>query len=313
MNSECYIGIDISKEQLDIAVLPGNQHWQCSYHDSELEQLALQLRQLDPVRIVVEATGKLEYQLVAVLSSIQLPITVINPKRIRDFARAEGIAAKTDRLDAIVLARFAKRHLPDLRQLPDEQQLLLKEIVTRRRQLIDSREAERCRVQQAIPAIQPDIQRHIAWLDEEIKRYDQRRDDTIQQHPEWQEAYRELAGVKGVGPITASTMIAALPELGKLNRKQIAALVGLAPIANDSGKRTGYRAIRGGRADIRKVLYMAALVAMIHNPKIKAFAERLKVQGKRPKVVIVAAMRKLLTILNAIMKQHYGQIQENNA
>jgi len=305
MNGELNVGIDISKQTLDIAIIPDNKHWQCQNEVKEIEKLCQQLKQYNPARIVVEATGKLEYKLVSAMIEYELPLIVVNPARIREFARSEGTRAKTDKVDAFVLARFGEMHRPEPRVLPSDEQRLLKELVTRRRQLVDIRDAERCRLQQMVPALKNDIERHIEWLQQEIERYNQKLDDTIKQNRIWREICQQITEVKGIGPVTAATLIAALPELGKLDRKQIAALVGVAPIANDSGKRRGYRPIYGGRADIRKVLYMAATIAMRYNDKIKAFAKRLKEAGKKPKVVTVACMHKLLTIVNAKVKEHY--------
>ena len=307
MNGEINIGIDISKQTLDIAIIPENKHWQCKNEEKDIEKLCKQLKKNNPARIVVEATGKLEYKLLTAMIEHQLPLIVVNPLRIREFARAEGTHAKTDKVDAFVLARFGEKHRPQTRMLPSEEQRLLKEIVTRRRQLVDNREAERCRLQQTAPALRGDIERHIQWLQQEIERYDQKLDDTIKQNPLWRDVYQQIIDVKGIGPVTAATIIAMLPELGKLDRKQIAALVGVAPIPNDSGKKKGYRSIHGGRADIRKVLYMAAQIAIMHNQKISTFAKRLKDARKKPKVITVACMRKLLTILNAIVKEQYQE------
>jgi len=232
---------------------------------------------------------------------VGLPIVVINPRQARDFARATGRLAKTDALDAAVLAHFAEAIRPTPRPLPDETAQQLAALVARRRQLVEMRTAENNRLHGTAPNLRPRINRHIAWLDQELETINQDLETMIQSSPLWRAKEELLRSVPGVGPTVARTLVAELPELGHLNRKEIAALVGVAPLNRDSGTLRGRRAIWGGRASVRLVLYMAALVASRRNPVIKAFYDRLLAAGKTPKVALVACMRKLLTILNTML------------
>src|SRR5581483_4200368 len=246
--------------------------------------------------------GGFEGELVAALAAAQLPVVVTNPRRVRNFARATGRLAKTDKLDAQLLAQFAAALRPDIRPLPSAEQDHLTALLTRRRQIVDMLTAEQNRLHTVRAPLGEDITEHIAWLRQRLAKFDHEIDDFIHGSPLWSDQEALLQSVPGVGPITASTIVAFLPELGTLNRQEIAALVGLAPIAQESGKKQGKRRIFGGRAPVRSVLYMAALSARTHNPVIKRFYEHLLDQGKPKKVALTACMRKLLVILNALLR-----------
>jgi len=253
-------------------------------------------------RIVLEATGGYETNLAAALAAAGLPVVVINPKRVRDFAKASGVFAKTDRIDAHVLARFGEMIAPPVRALPDEAQRELTELLDRRMQLVVMRAQEKARLTTVLPVARRDIKEHIAWLDKRITKFEGDLSQRLRNSEVWKEKVELLDSVPGVGKVTIFTLLARLPELGRLNRGQVAALVGVAPFNDDSGKRRGQRFIQGGRCDVRCVLYMAALTAKRHNPAIKQFFERLIAAGKPFKVAMTACMRKLLTIINVIMK-----------
>ena len=297
-----FVGIDVSKERLDVAVRPSGG---CdSFRNDELGIKALvnRLAEIHPALVVLEATGGIERQLTRALASAELPIVVINPRQVRDFAKASGQLAKTDTIDAIVLARFAEAIRPAVRPLPDDTLLELRALISRRRQLTEMIVAERNRLSQASKSVKRRIEAHIRWLQAELGRADKDLDQSIRQSPIWKENENLLRSVPGIGPVVSRTLLAELPELGKLNRKQIAALVGIAPLNRDSGTLRGRRTVWGGRATIRATLYMAALVASRRNAVIRAFYQRLRNAGKAPKLALVACMRKLLTILNAMIK-----------
>ena len=297
-----FVGIDVSKERLDVAVRPSGG---CdSFRNDELGIKALvnRLTEIHPALVVLEATGGIERQLTRALASAELPIVVINPRQVRDFAKASGQLAKTDIIDAIVLARFAEAIRPAVRPLPDDTLLELRALISRRRQLTEMIVAERNRLSQASKSVKRRIEAHIRWLQAELGRADKDLDQSIRQSPIWKENENLLRSVPGIGPVVSRTLLAELPELGKLNRKQIAALVGIAPLNRDSGTLRGHRTVWGGRATIRATLYMAALVASRRNAVIRAFYQRLRNAGKAPKVALVACMRKLLTILNSMIK-----------
>ncbi len=300
--SEVFIGIDVSKDHLDLAVLPSGQTWRTPNRPEELSALAGRLSALSPALIVLEATGGLELPALTALAAEGLPVVAVNPRQIRDFARALGHLAKTDRLDSLVLARFAQSVRPALRPIPDQEALLLKELVSRRRQIVDMIVAEKNRRASTLPPLHPMIDAHIRYLEAELKRLDQEMNQRIRQSPAWAAKEKLLTTVPGVGPVVARTLIAALPELGDLNRKEIAALVGVAPLACDSGQFKGKRRTWGGRAAVREKLYMAALVGIRVNQTLQAFYLRLLQHGKPKKLAIVACMRKLLTILNAMVR-----------
>lgn len=308
--SSIFVGIDVSKAQLDIAVRPSGVRESVSNDNAGIEALVKRLGEIQPSLIVLEATGGLERGVTRALTSAELPVVVVNPRQVRDFAKATGQLAKTDRIDALVLARFAQAVRPALRLLPDEVTVELRALVARRRQISEMIVAERNRLSGASKSVRKRIDAHIRWLEAELDRADKDLDQSIRQSPIWQENQDLLRSVPGIGPVISRSLIAELPELGHLNRKQIAALVGIAPLNRDSGTLRGYRTIWGGRASVRAVLYMAALVASRRNAVIRAFYTRLRKAGKAPKVALVACMRKLLTILNAMIK-HKTRWSEN--
>lgn len=305
-----FIGVDVSKARLDIAVRPSGESESVTNDKAGIEALVKRLEKLQPALIVLEATGGVERQLTRALAGAQLPVVVINPRQVRDFAKATGQLAKTDRIDALVLARFGEAVRPALRPLPDEVTVELRSLIARRRQITEMIVAERNRLSAASKSVRKRIDAHIRWLEAELGRADNDLDQSIRQSPIWQENQDLLRTVPGIGPVISRTLLAELPELGELNRKQIAALVGIAPLNRDSGTLRGRRAIWGGRASVRAVLYMAALVASRRNAVIRAFYKRLRDGGKAPKVALVACMRKLLTILNAMIK-HKSRWSEN--
>jgi transposase len=297
-----FIGIDVSKARLDMAVRPSGERESISNDEAGIKTLVERMGGLRPVLIVLEASGGLERKVTRALASAELPVVVVNPRQVRDFAKATGRLAKTDRMDAEVLALFGEAVRPALRPLADEVLLELRALIARRRQITEMIVAERNRLCGASRAVQKRIDAHIRWLEAELDRADKDLDQSIRQSPIWQENQDLLRSVPGVGPVISRTLLAELPELGRLNRKQIAALVGVAPLNRDSGTLKGRRTIWGGRATVRATLYMAALVASRRNSVIRTFYKRLCNAGKAPKVALVACMRKLLTILNAMIK-----------
>ncbi len=297
-----FVGIDISKTQLDFAVRPSEEQWTVPHDGPSIEAAVERLRRVPPERIVLEATGGLERPLVRALVAVGLPVIVANPRQVRDFARATGRLAKTDRLDALVLARFAETVRPAVRPQPDEATQALSALLSRRRQLLEMLTAEKNRLQTAPKPVQKRIAAHLAWLTAELKRVDAELDETIRQSPVWREQDDLLQSVPGIGRVMSRTLLADLPELGTLTHRQIAALVGVAPLNRDSGTMRGARRIWGGRASVRAVLYMTTFAATQWNPVIRSFYERLRAAGKAHKVALVACMRKLLIILNAMMK-----------
>ncbi len=305
MGNEVWIGIDVSKSVLDVASRPSGETWRVANTEEEVEALAERLRTLEPTLIVLEPTGGLERVLVAALVLVGLPVAVVNPRQVRDFARATGRLAKTDVLDAGVLAHFGEAVKPAVRLLPDAETDALAALVARRRQLVEMIVAEGGRRRSArTAAVRADLDAHIKWLQARLKDLDRDLDETLRKSPAWRERDELLATVPGVGRVTVATLRGELPELGRLNRKQIAALVGVAPVAHDSGQHRGTRHIAGGRASVRHVLYMAALVSVRHNRTIRAMYARLRAAGKPAKVAIVACMHKLLTILNAMARSN---------
>lgn len=297
-----FVGIDVSKATLDVATSPGGEKWHLANAEPAIRELVAKLRRLRPHRIVLEATGGYEHPVVAACATAGLPVVVANPRQIRDFARSTGQLAKTDAIDAHILALFAARVQPPERPLPDAARQTLDALLTRRRQLLDMLTAERNRLEHAVPAVRRDITAHIKWLERRLRDVDKDLDTAIQQSPLWRAQEDLLRTVPGIGPIVSRTLLGELPELGTLSHKQIAALVGLAPLNRDSGTRRGHRMIWGGRAPVRSVLWMAAIVASRHNPVIRAFYQRLLAAGKPKKVALIACARKLLTILNAMMR-----------
>lgn len=297
-----FVGIDVAKAELVTSLRPSEEAWTVPNDEAGIQELLGRLRLHRPTLVVIEATGGYERGVVAALASAGVPLVVANPRQVRDFARSTGQLAKTDRIDARILALFAERVRPEPRPLPDEATRTLDALLTRRRQILEMLTAERNRLEHAVPAVRRDLLQHIRWLERRLRDVDHDLDRTIQSSPVWRAKDDLLRSIPGVGPVTSRTLIGDLPELGALNRKQIAALVGVAPLARDSGTLKGKRLVWGGRAPVRAVLYMAALVASRCNPAIKAFYQRLVAAGKPKKVALTACMRKLLTILNAVMK-----------
>jgi transposase len=297
-----FVGIDVSKQQLDIAVRPSGETWTVSHDEAGVSALVTRLGTLTPTLIVLEATGGLEVALAGALATATLPVAVVNPRQVRDFARSTGALAKTDRLDAQSLARFAEAVRPEPRALPDAQTQELTALLQRRRQLVDMVAAEKNRLQVASRRVRPQIQAHIEWLQQQIRQFDDDLRELLRSSPLWREKEDLLRSAPGVGPVLATTLVAALPELGTLSRQRIAALVGVAPLNRDSGMLRGRRTVWGGRAHVRHVLYMATVTAIRHNSVLGTFYQRLRAAGKAPKVALTACMRKLLTILNAMLK-----------
>ena len=297
-----FVGVDVAKAELVTALRPGEEAWTVPNDEAGVQELLRRLGPQRPTLVVLEATGGYERGVVAALASAGVPLVVANPRQVRDFARSTGQLAKTDRIDARILALFAERVRPEPRPLPDEATRTLDALLTRRRQILEMLTAERNRLEHAVAAVRRDLLQHIRWLERRLRDVDHDLDRTIQSSPVWRAKDDLLRSIPGVGPVTSRTLIGDLPELGMLNRKQIAALVGVAPLARDSGTLKGKRLVWGGRAPVRAALYMAALVASRCNPAIKAFYQRLVAAGKPKKVALTACMRKLLTILNAMMK-----------
>jgi transposase len=298
-----YVGIDVSKAQLDVAYRPSGERQVVPHTEEGIATLVERLMVLSPMGVVLEATGRLEVPVASALAVAGLPVAVVNPRQVRDFAKATGQLAKTDAIDAQVLARFAEAVRPAARPLPTEPAKVLAALLTRRRQLIEMIVAERNRQHRPVPReIARQIAAHLKWLERQLATLDKDLTAHIQSTPLWREREDLLRSVPGVGPVLSRTLLAELPELGTLTHKQIAALVGVAPLNCDSGTLRGRRTTWGGRTVVRAALYMGALVAMKCNPTIKAFYQRLRAAGKPPKVALVASMRKLLIILNAIVK-----------
>jgi transposase len=296
-------GIDVSKVRLDAYINGQEAPWSVSYDEAGTNALTAALQAAQPSLVVLEATGGLERALVAQLLSAGLPVAVVNPRQVRDFARATGQLAKTDRLDARVLAQFGVAVAPVQRALPDEASQEFADQLARRRQLVEMLAMEKNRLKAAPrKLVRKDIAKHIEWLERRLRVTEDGLRQSVEASPAWQAKRDLLREVQGIGDITALTLTADLPELGQLNRKAIAALAGVAPFNRDSGTLRGRRRIWGGRAEVRVTLYMATLSAIRCNPPIRAFYQRLRGAGKLAKVAIVACMRKLLTILNAMMR-----------
>ena len=302
MDSEAYVGVDVSKDRLDVNVLPNNDAHQFANDDAGIIGLIKLLKKVAPKLIVFESTGGLEMPAISGLIEHQLPVVVVNPRQIRDFAKATGRLAKTDAIDAAIIARFARDVHPELRPVKDEHTQLLSALNARRRQIVDMLVAEKNRLHTAHKKNQKSIHKHIQWLEKSLASINEDIDTTIKKSPSWRENDKILQSFKGVGPVVSATLLCDLPELGTLDRKKIATLVGVAPINCDSGRYRGTRRIKGGRANVRRKLYMAAVAAARHNPAIKDFYNRLINAGKPPKLALTACMRKILTILNAMMK-----------
>jgi transposase len=300
-STEIFVGIDVSKEQLEVATSTA-ECWSVRTDELGLRELVTRLASLAPSRIVLEATGGFEAAVVAALALASLPVIVVNPRQVRDFAKAKGRLAKTDRIDAQMLVAFAAAIRPEIRPLRDEQTQQLQALITRRRQLSSMLVSERNRLLTAPALLRTELKAHIAWLVRRIKDLDRQLAERLRSTPLWREQEELFKPVKGVGPILRVMLMARLPELGRLSGREIAALVGVAPFNCDSGKHRGERHIWGGREDVRSVLYMATLAAVRSNPVIRRFYQRLRTVGKKPKVALTACMRKLLVILNAIAR-----------
>lgn len=310
-----YVGIDVSKSGLDIAVRPSGEAWSAANDEEAIDSLVSRLQELAPSLVVLEASAGYERPLVAALAVAGLPVAVVNPRQARDFARATGTLAKTDVLDARVLAHFGEAVRPRVSPVPDEQARELSAILARRRQVVGMLVAERNRLEGGVPAVLGRIRAHIEFLEAELSDLDDDLDRAIQESPVWREKDALLRSVPGVGPVVSTTLLAELPELGTLTHKQLAALVGVAPLNRDSGTFRGRRTVWGGRARVRAALYMGTIAATRFNAAIKAFYERLLAAGKPKKVALTACMRKLLTILNSMLRHgtRWGQSQQPTA
>ena len=296
------VGIDVSKETLEVAIRPAGQRFRVNNDEKGHAEVCKRLAKVRPERVVLEPTGGYEQAIVQALVRAKLPVVVVNARQVRDFAKAAGRLAKTDQIDADVLAHFGEALQPEIRALPDEAHRHLEALVNRRRQLVDIRSAEMKRKQTAPAVVQPSIEILIDVLNRQIDDVDRDLHDLIRRTPAWREADDLLQSVPGVGRVLSCTLTALVPELGKLNRKQIASLVGVAPFNRDSGLGERKRVTWGGRAPVRAVLYMAASVARRFNPAIRRFYDRLIQAGKPAPVALVASMRKLLTVLNALAR-----------
>jgi transposase len=302
MAEKGFVGIDVSKARLDVAIRPTGEQLSVNNDRRGIARLVKMLERISPELIVLEATAGFESMLVERFEARKLPAVMINPRQIRNFARASGRLAKTDAIDAKVLAHFAEAMKPKVRAMPDPATRMLKALLTRRRQLIVMMIAEQNRGRGVLAVLRHGIAATIRCLKRQITAVDQELARLIREAPKLRQRADLLSSVPGVGPVTSATLIAQLPELGALNRKEVAALVGVAPFNRDSGSHRGKRAIWGGRALVRAILYMSALVAVRRNPTLRSFYERLRSAGKTPKVALVACMRKLIVILNAILK-----------
>jgi len=305
MTGPRYVGIDVGKDHLDLHVRPDGTAERHPNDPPGVAAAVARVAALAPDRVVLEATGGYEAPVAAALAAAGLPVAVVNPRQVRRFAEATGRLAKTDALDAAVLAHFAEAIRPAVRPLPDADTRALAALVARRRQVVEMRTAEANRLGMAPPpAVARGLRDHLAWLDRQLGRVDEELAAAIQASPAWRAKDDLLRDVPGIGPVVSRTLLSELPELGTLSRKRVAALVGVAPVARDSGRKAGTRAIAGGRAGVRGGLYMAVLSAVRYNPPIRAFYRRLRDAGKAVKVAQVAAMRKLLTILNAMVRDN---------
>jgi len=302
---ESFVGIDVAKNTLDLRLEPLGESLHVAYDEPGIKAIRQRLQVLSPTLIVMEATGGLETRLACELAACGLPVAVINPRQARDFAKATGQLAKTDRVDAAMLCAFARAIRPAVRPMKDEDTRELDDLVTRRRQLIAMRVQETLRMGSASSTVmKKSLKKHMVWLDKQIGASDIELTRRLRTSDVWRVKDDLLQSIPGVGTVTSLTLLAKCPELGQLDRREIAKLIGLAPLANDSGTHRGKRFVWGGRADVRAALYMAAVSAIRCNPVIKAFADRLKLKGKPAKVIIVACMRKLLTIMNVMVKNN---------
>jgi transposase len=303
-----FVGIDVSKDRLDVAILPSGEVCSFDHDEKGRKALAQKLGELHPESVIVEATGGLERTLVAILAAAALPVIVVNPRQVRDFAKATGQLAKTDSIDASMLALFGQRVRPEMRQLPDDETQALEALLVRRRQIIDMLVAENNRLGLASPEIAKDLKAHIRFLNRRLEGVEAEIGTAIKNSPIWKAKDKLLRSAPGVGPVFSRTLLAEVPELGRLKNGQVSKLVGVAPLNRDSGRYRGTRKIWGGRASVRSVLYMAAFTATRCNPVIRDFYQRLISRGKPHKVALVACMRKLLITLNAMVRsgQHWS-------
>ncbi len=300
---EVYVGIDVSGDRLEVHTHPSGQSWSVAYEEAGLSALVARLQGLGVALVVLEATGKLQDVAAATLYAAGLPVAVVNPRQVRDFARATGRLAKTDRLDAAVIAHFGAAIQPTAQPAPDAERQRLSELVARRRQLVEMVTAEQNRLRSTQDAaLREEVQVHIRWLKAALKKLEKEISRTIRQNPLWRAQDELLRSTPGVGPVTACTLLAGLPELGQLRQRPLAGLVGVAPMNCDTGRRRGERHIRGGRATVRRALYMATLVGVRKNEVLRAHYQHLLVAGKPRKVALVACMRKLLLVLNAMVR-----------
>ena len=309
---EFFVGIDVAQQHLDVAIAGEDAVWRVSYDAAGLTELCVRLAAAAPAQIVMEATGGLETEVTVALSAAGHAVVVANPRQVRDFARATGQLAKTDTLDAQNLARFAAVIQPPLRPLPDQETRNLRDLVATRRHLVATIAQQRTWRHRAGTQGQHLAQRHLTWLQAELAQVDRQLQIQRQAHPAWRQQDALLQSVPGVGPVLTSVLLAELPELGQLHRRQIAALVGVAPLNRDSGQFRGQRTVWGGRAHVRTALYMATLTATRYNPVIRRFYRHLCAVGKPKKVALIAAMRKLLTILNAMIKAQKPWIEDHS-
>jgi transposase len=299
-----FVGIDVAKGRADVAVRPSGEHWQTATSEEGIAALVERLRSLSPTLVVMEATGGLQAPLLGALAVV-MPVAVVNPRQVRDFARGLGRLAKTDRIDAAVLAHFAEVVQPAKSEMPSAENEALTAMLARRHQLVEMLTAERNRLGSTrVSGVRKDLEAHIEWLQQRLKDVDKNLDKSLRSSSVWREKEELLRSVPGVGRVLATTLVADLPELGSMDRRKIAALVGVAPFNRDSGAMRGKRAVWGGRASVRAVLYMATMVATRRNTVIQRFYERLVNAGKSKKVALTACMRKLLTMLNAMVKSN---------
>jgi len=309
--SDIFVGVDVSKDRLDVALYPEATSWSVPNDEAGIEDLVERLKPLHPARVVLEATGGYQMPAVGALAAAGLPVVAVNPRQTRDFAKAAGLLAKTDALDALALARFAEAMKPEIRPIPDAAAQELDALITRRRQLVQMLSAEKIRLKMAPQRLHKDLNKHIAWLEEALRRLDDKLQKDIRSSPLWREKDDLLQSATGIGAKTSALLVAELPELGRLKRRQIAKLVGVAPMNCDSGRYRGERHIQGGRAPVRSALYMATLSAIRYNPVIREFYWRLRADGKKFKVAATACMRKLLVRLNAMLRDRVPWREES--
>ena len=309
-----YIGIDVSKDHLDVATRPATKQLRVANDDVGISEIVSTLSKLEAVLAVMESTGGYESAVAAALSVAQIPVAVVNPRQVRDFAKSTGRLAKTDGIDAEVLSHFAEAVRPRVRPLPDEKAQELSSLLSRRSQVVDMLVAEKNRLRRAMRPVRRQIKAHITFLERELGNVDKDLNKAIESSPVWKAKEDLLRSVPGIGPVASTTLVSGLPELGTLNRRQIAALVGVAPLNRDSGVYRGKRRVWGGRSRVRTALYMAALVASRFNPVIRAFYQRLVAAGKAKKVALTACMRKLLSILNSMVRDgsHWDELRCQN-